>query len=84
MKSDFHPTFQKTKCERCGNCVKICPVHAISQDEDRFLIIDLETCIGCGVYVSNFSKGALQLIKINNQRPAIEAYVNFADQKVGG
>jgi ferredoxin len=36
------------KCISCGACEPECPVGAISQGEDRY-VIDPEKCIECGV-----------------------------------
>ena len=38
----------KTKCIGCGTCVAICPVEAISFDEDGKARIDRTKCIRCG------------------------------------
>ncbi len=35
------------KCEKCGDCVEECPVEAISEGEDRY-VIDPDTCVDCG------------------------------------
>jgi Fe-S-cluster-containing hydrogenase component 2 len=35
-------------CISCGDCVDICPVDAVTMDDDR-PFVDLEWCIGCGV-----------------------------------
>jgi Pyruvate/2-oxoacid:ferredoxin oxidoreductase delta subunit len=85
VESNFQPIHQKTQCIKCTKCMQICPVHAISQNEEGFPIIDLEICIGCGVCVTNCSKKALKLVKIRNRFPAIdtiEALVKFSNQKV--
>ena len=35
------------ECISCGACVGDCPVEAISEGEDKF-VIDAEKCIDCG------------------------------------
>ena len=35
------------ECIKCGTCASECPVNAITEGEDKF-VIDAETCIGCG------------------------------------
>lgn len=38
----------KNKCISCGTCVEICPVNAISFDENGKAQIDENKCIRCG------------------------------------
>ena len=38
----------KTKCIGCGTCVAICPVGAISFDDEGKARIDRTKCIRCG------------------------------------
>ncbi len=35
------------ECINCGTCASECPVNAITEGEDKF-VVDAETCIGCG------------------------------------
>lgn len=35
-------------CTRCGTCVGVCPVDALSLDASRFPVLDMEDCIECG------------------------------------
>ena len=35
------------KCIKCGSCEGECPVSAISEGEDKY-VIDADTCIECG------------------------------------
>ena len=32
------------KCEKCGDCVEECPVEAISEGEDKY-VVDPDTCV---------------------------------------
>jgi len=38
-------------CMQCGNpaCLKVCPVNAISKDNNGTVLIDPEKCTGCGI-----------------------------------
>jgi heterodisulfide reductase subunit A-like polyferredoxin len=36
------------KCVDCGECVSLCPVKAISIEEDWTIEVDDKQCIGCG------------------------------------
>jgi len=85
IESNFLPFLMSEKCLKCGTCQRKCPVNAITPDENRYPVIDSEKCIGCGVCVSNCSNNALILIKVKDKTPsidAIEAYTNFANQKI--
>ncbi|MFC1509411.1 DUF362 domain-containing protein [Candidatus Omnitrophota bacterium] len=35
------------ECSACGTCVDVCPVEAISEGEDKY-VIDPEECTDCG------------------------------------
>ncbi len=47
------------ECICCGACEAECPVEAISQGDDRF-IIDPETCTDCGACVEVCPVDAIQ------------------------
>ena len=34
-------------CVKCGACAGVCPVSAITEGDDKY-VIDPDTCIGCG------------------------------------
>ena len=46
-------------CLKCGTCAGECPMNAISEGEDQY-VIDADTCVGCGdfVIVINADKAA--------------------------
>lgn len=35
------------ECIQCGACAAECPVEAIAEGDDKY-VIDADTCIGCG------------------------------------
>ena len=45
------------ECISCGACAADCPVNAISEGEDKY-VIDAETCIECGACASTCPVGA--------------------------
>ena len=53
----------KKICISCGTCVAICPVGAISFDEDGKAIIDRSKCIRCGACQASCPVEAIDLNK---------------------
>ncbi len=51
----------KKKCISCGTCVAICPVGAISFDEDGKALIDKSKCIHCGTCEASCPVAAIKL-----------------------
>ncbi|HOO73520.1 MAG TPA: DUF362 domain-containing protein [Spirochaetota bacterium] len=45
--STTKPSIKKSKCTRCGVCVKWCPAEAITMEE-KSAVINKALCIGCG------------------------------------
>jgi len=39
-------------CIKCGSCAENCPVEAISEGDDLF-VIDADTCVSCGACADN-------------------------------
>ena len=48
LKEDTPMAFKITDdCIKCGACAEECPVSAITEGDDKY-VIDADTCIGCG------------------------------------
>jgi ferredoxin len=58
----------KDKCFNCGACVTLCPVEAITIDEDASVVFDKEKCIGsiCSACVDACPSRAIKSVKQNN------------------
>jgi ferredoxin len=56
------------KCISCGACVTLCPVEAITIDEDASVVFDEEKCIGsvCSACVDACPSRAIKSVKQNN------------------
>ena len=56
------------KCVNCGACVTLCPVEAITIDEDASVVFDKEKCIGsiCSACVDACPARAIKSVKQNN------------------
>lgn len=51
----------KKKCIGCGTCVQLCPVEAISFDEDGKAVIDPKKCIKCGTCEASCPVSAIKI-----------------------
>jgi ferredoxin len=49
-------------CTACGACVSACPVEAISEGEDKY-IIDPEACTDCGLCADECPFDAIAPVK---------------------
>jgi len=47
-----------SECIKCGSCEAECPVNAISEGEDQY-VIDPEVCIDCGACADACPVGAI-------------------------
>src|SRR5512136_77290 len=53
------------KCVSCGACVALCPVQAITIDQDAAIVFNKEKCVGssCGVCVDACPARAIKSVK---------------------
>jgi Fe-S-cluster-containing hydrogenase component 2 len=60
------------KCVSCGACVTLCPVEAITIDEDGSVVFNREKCIGstCSACVDACPARAIKSVKQNNSELA--------------
>lgn len=56
------------KCVSCGACVALCPVEAITIDEEASVVFSKEKCVGstCSVCVDACPARAIKSVKQNN------------------
>lgn len=56
------------KCVSCGACVTLCPVEAITIDEDASVVFNKEKCVGstCSACVDACPSRAIKSVKQNN------------------
>jgi len=41
------PVVMRAECKKCGECIEICPVKALSPDGEKIPVIDYKKCIRC-------------------------------------
>ena len=65
--TNYMPKVHGDKCVGCGKCSKVCPILAISMEEEqtegskRHPVIDSEICLGCGICARNCPTKAIEL-----------------------
>lgn len=52
----------KYGCLGRGTCAAVCPVNAITMDEDRRRVINRDRCTGCGLCVEACPRGLIQIV----------------------
>ena len=57
-------------CVKCGSCAEQCPVEAISEGEDKY-VIDPDVCVSCGSCAVPRRSNRGSLILPNSGRPAL-------------
>jgi Pyruvate/2-oxoacid:ferredoxin oxidoreductase delta subunit len=64
--TNYIPKISK-ECVGCGNCVKVCPVLAISMTNNKegkkVANVDQEVCLGCGVCVRSCRINSIELVR---------------------
>ena len=76
VKSNFVPSIDKEKCNKCEACVKICPMgalfyhrgHTPDMSDDEIKRFE-ERCIGCGLCATHCPKEAITLVKVRTDIP---------------
>jgi len=59
---------EKEECVSCGACVTLCPVEAITFDEENSIVFNKEKCVGstCSICVDACPARAIKSTKQNN------------------
>lgn len=69
MATYFLRETDEAECTGCGACVDLCPVEALSMD-DEFPVVEEDWCVGCGVCIPPCPSGAAKLKKKWDKTPA--------------
>lgn len=50
-------------CVACGNCIKSCPMGAITVNNGIYAIIDQSKCVGCGKCAEVCPAGVIKVVE---------------------
>ncbi len=56
------PNACKEGCLHLGSCMKACPAEAIHRDEEGFIVVDKEKCIGCKKCTTVCPTGVIRMV----------------------
>ncbi len=62
----------KDGCTSCGKCAKVCPMNAITVNENSITVSD--ECIGCGICASKCPSGAIEMVQIRPFKEKMQDY----------
>ena len=57
----MRPYIEKQMCDRCGNCVDICPYDVFSVNDGEVIVLMPEDCIECTSCIEQCSKKAIYM-----------------------
>ena len=67
------------KCIDCGSCISLCPVDAVTLEEDKSIVFNREKCVGsaCALCVDACPTRAIKLVKADkeNNKTAINEWI---------
>jgi pyruvate ferredoxin oxidoreductase delta subunit len=57
------PTYDHTKCIKCGLCQTYCPEGCIWQNPEGYFVADLYYCKGCGICAKECPKKVITMVE---------------------
>lgn len=58
-----HPTYEYSKCIKCGICSIFCPEGCVRQREDGLFEADFYYCKGCGICGQECPTGVITMVE---------------------
>ncbi|MGD9116410.1 MAG: 4Fe-4S binding protein [Dehalococcoidia bacterium] len=57
------PTYDFTKCTKCGLCQTYCPEGCVFENEDGYFEADMYHCKGCGICASECPTDVITMVE---------------------
>jgi pyruvate ferredoxin oxidoreductase delta subunit len=57
------PTYDFSKCTKCGLCYVFCPEGCISQNAEEYFEADIFYCKGCGICAEECPTGVITMVE---------------------
>jgi pyruvate ferredoxin oxidoreductase delta subunit len=57
------PTWDESKCIKCGVCWMFCPDASIFQKKDGYFDVNLDYCKGCGICMRECWPNAIKMVE---------------------
>jgi electron transport complex protein RnfB len=67
--TNYYSKVDPELCASCETCIELCPMIAITMNDNNIAEINLDRCIGCGVCIPSCPQEAIHLVKKNNLVP---------------
>lgn len=65
------PACDSSRCTKCGDCVKVCPVHANDLDREGHFSVEPAFCVNCGACAVACPEDALAMVPCDPQELVI-------------
>jgi len=65
--SRYRASVDEESCTSCGSCLDVCPVGAISMNDNDIAGVDSDLCIGCGLCTNDCPVDAIILVEVREE-----------------
>jgi uncharacterized protein (DUF362 family)/Pyruvate/2-oxoacid:ferredoxin oxidoreductase delta subunit len=72
------PKLKKNKCTKCNDCFKLCPIKAITMDQDGYPVFHYENCLSCYLCLTRCPENAIGI-----KSTLVNKFIRFARKLLG-
>ena len=81
--SNYIVKVSDNSCTACESCIEICPMDAISLNNDDKIDINIKMCIGCGLCVSSCQEAAIEMSERKDMKQPPENFIELVTTMAG-